>query len=175
MDVFDHRTIVLRDTMCFYVFLIAFMLCEMSLSCFMYACTLSEMTKLNCDNIYIYIYIHVYIIQRDVTQAYRVCVIRKTNDVVRCHPDDIRYHHMSSGWLSWSRHLTRHPDELRQCYYVIRMTYTSILLSHMSHCFDGWGLCLWIALGQFRFGNIHFPFMRWMTSQYVFWPRDVIM
>ena len=28
-----------------YVFLIAFMLCEMSLSCFIYACTLSELTK----------------------------------------------------------------------------------------------------------------------------------
>ena len=39
-----------------------------------------------------------------------------------CHPDNISYHNMSSGYLA---KLVSDPDELRKCYYVIQMTYLS--------------------------------------------------
>ena len=37
-----------------------------------------------------------------------------------CHPDDISYHHMSSGWLSWS-------------WYFIQMSYDNAIMSSEWH------------------------------------------
>ena len=47
-------------------------------------------------------------------------------DTAVCHPDDIPYHHMSSGWLSWN-------------WYLILMSYDNVIMS------SGWHTILFLS------------------------------
>ena len=65
-------------------------------------------------------------------------------DTVVCHPDDISYHHMSSGWLSWN-------------WYLIRMNYDNVIMSSWLHTLPF--LSYPDEIANFDFHNKQWPFI----------------